>query len=1406
MNHSARWASADVGGLCWVSDAAQAYLEASVTAVSGGHVLATTTDGREFDIDLQAPLKPPSRKQKEPPRRILQRVPLTTANGVENMDNLSALHEASILDNIQLRFRMDLIYTNTGPILIAMNPFKWLPIYGDDVINRFHGRPYGSMPPHCFQEAEDAFVQLQKYRKNQAVVICGESGAGKTETTKLMLHYLAVVSKKTSERDARRKSSAGEQVAAAVPASQATIAERMVNSNPLLESYGNAKTLRNNNSSRFGKFTRFDFGMNSSVICGGHIENLLLEKVRVVEQGEGERNYHIFYQLTAAARAGKARHLAATGLKGAAADCAAHGYTARSGCIDVDGMDDVEEYGAMIGALEALGVKPDLVDLIFNVTAAVYWTGDIEFDPTGNDASVVRPGASTDALRAVGTLLQIDPKKLGEALAVRVRELRGGEKVVSNNEPHQALHLRDALAKAVYSRLFDWLVHRANMAFDRSSGKETQFIGILDIFGFEDMKRNGFEQVFINTTNEQLQKVFNDIIFKSEEEEYTREQIEWDKTAFPDNTPCIELLTKKPQGLLRILDAECLRGNAASDGAKLAAKFNKAHGNHTFYEVCGPASVWRRNNGDRTREEDFLIHHFAGPIVYTIEHFVDKNRDALFGHVHDLLALSTCPIVSDIFPKRVDEGDSTAKQTVANRYLGQLSALVSVLRESSTRFVRCIKTNQEKLPAKLDKPSVLRQLICSGVMAALEVRRAGFPTRVPYREFVREFRAFTPKGTRTFTDDKDLTAKMMSHPHVQERVKPSAYRLGVTKLFLQAEVLYELQSVRNHMLYPFVRRLQRWWVQLQGSILQRKFKRCNADLSEAHTEASIKAVGAVPYVIAALEAGDAAKNEAWKAVSANAMGGSAAAAVDTITAFRAAADNAKKVVAEAVAQKEEAYRIRAHLLAEIDSGNERCSALAGIANSLYDPKDCEKLNAAASEAEKALTACRTELLTVANQWESATLALSSSQGPHSLRRAGTNMSLKQQQSTLAASGMTPEEANAARRKRLDAALVLVREAESLSTVMLEKKRAMDEARAEYQGSLDLASERLSAIQVDVFIIAGITTVSNAVASARDAIYAAQKALQAIDPDPVKLAVERATAAVEDALQVAQHEAARVAAMVTLDESEKTLLEITYQAQSAGFADNLKDMVSLAEEAINTARQACAYPDVHVLQTSTQRAVDAVNGCGELLEREQARKRAEEKARFNKLLGRFQQMDAASNSGVPKFAQKAGASKPLFKVKRVVVVDENVSGVGKSSDVVPTETTHANNEKYPPQQQSVNPVAEPEPFDAAPPPVVAPPTPVPPPVATAPPPADNPPPPAAATPTSRDAGMTLQEWIEAKNMSKYAKQIREIAGDIYDLKEMTDSDADELIAECGMPKLGARRFKKCLLELGANVTP
>ncbi|KAH8074562.1 hypothetical protein JL721_2129 [Aureococcus anophagefferens] len=517
------------------------------------------------------------------------------------------------------------------------------------------------------------------------------------------------------------------------------------------------------------------------------------------------------------------------------------------------------------------------------------------------------------------------------------------------------------------------LARQRGAAFGVSGGKETQFIGVLDIFGFEDMHSNGFEQVFINTTNEMLQKVFNDIIFKSEEGEYTASRSTGTRPSSRTTRPASSSCRSGPTASSGSSTASASRSGVG--GAKFAAKVNKAHGGSPFFEVCGPASVWRRNDGTRTSEEDFLVHHFAGPIVYTVSNFVDKNRDALFGHVYDVLAGSSAPVVAACFPPR-PAAEAAAKMTVANKYLGQLNALVNVLRESSSRFVRCIKTNEDKLPAKLDKPSVLRQLVCSGVMAALEA----------------------------------LAAAMMKHPHVAEAVPASAYRLGVSKLFMQSEVLYKLQSIKRD---------------------------------------------ALPLRLTGRRRG----------------------------------------------------------------------------------------------AEKALAECRVELLTVANSWDRGTLAMSASQGPHTLRRAGTMASM-----------------------------------------------------------------------------------ANLIAQPAEARR------QAVDPEPCKAAV--ADAAAPSRRHWRRPSARpRVAALVTLDESEKCLAEIAYQAQARASRRAWPTPPPL-EAAIATARGACAYPDVQVLQASTQRAVDAVNACGELLEREIARKKAEEKARFNKLLGRFQKMDEQNSGGaLPNFARQ-----------------------------------------------------------------------------------------------------------------------------------------------------------------------
>jgi myosin heavy subunit len=805
-----------------------------------------------------------------------------------------------------------------------MNPFKWLPIYGEEVIKQYHNRPYGSLEPHCFMEAEDAYQNLVKTRLNQAVVICGESGAGKTETTKLMLQYLSVISKRYEGGDA---------------AAGMTMGEKIVESNPLMEAFGNAKTLRNNNSSRFGKFTSLHYTQKHT-ISGCHITNLLLEKSRVVVTAEGERNYHIFYQIQTA------KNLAALKLSG---DPNNERYTNQSGCTEVTDMDDAEEYDLTVASMKAVDISDAEVNSVMNVVAAIINIGNLKF--TASDPAQL-DGSTSGSLANACALLGVPVAQMQQALVTRVRELPGGEKVTTNNSQAESVSLRDAVSKSVYSKLFDWIVVRINKTLDVDPASNPQFIGILDIFGFEDMKVNGFEQLFINTTNEMLQKVFNDIIFKKEEEEYTREQIAWDKTVFPDNDPCIHLLTKKPIGLLPYIDSECQRGMAASEGADLVRKFNKSHNGDTFYEVCGPSTVWRRKDNTRTQNEDFLIHHFAGPIIYTCSEFIDKNRDALFGHVYDILSASSVPLVQDLYPPREDDV-AASKMTVGNRFLGQLNQLVKMLRESESRFVRCIKTNNTFAPAIVDKMSVLRQLVCSGVMAALEVRRAGFPSRMPYRDFVREFRVFTPRGV--CRDDQELCGKMLHHPHVRERVTEDSYRLGTTKLFMQADVLYTLQSIKNRIIYPVVRRLQIWWIKLQGDIMNRKLTRGTNLLTKLANAAEVGGVQHVGFIVKAI----ADMREKQAAASAN-------LSAETIAALMKSCDSTEQLVDKAIAQKEEAYRIRAEILGVLDGYTSRLNAVKASAETLYDARAKELLKGECEKAEVALNESRQEQMTAAN--------------------------------------------------------------------------------------------------------------------------------------------------------------------------------------------------------------------------------------------------------------------------------------------------------------------------------------------------------------------------------------------------------------------------------------------------------
>jgi myosin heavy subunit len=1381
MSHEVNWTSTNVGGLCWISDPQQAYMQGTVESVDEANKLVVAkslTDGKVYNIDLLAPLAPPDRKRKEPPRRLLQRSPILNNNGVPNMDDLATLHEASILHNIELRFRMDRIYTNSGPILIAMNPFKWLPIYGEEIIKSYHNRPYGTMEPHCYNEAEAAFQNLVRTRQNQSVVICGESGAGKTETTKLMLQYLSVISLLKQGGDAAGGLSMGEKIVA---------------SNPLLEAFGNAKTLRNNNSSRFGKFTALNYSPQS-FITGSKITNLLLEKSRITFQPNGERNFHVYYQLQASSMA------ANMGLGGGPNSM--H-YTNQSGTTTVADMDDSHEFDETVKSMNAIDMGDVEIDNVMRIVAAVLHIGNINF--TKADQSAV-DSASSGSLGTVAQLLNISAAELGKAMVCRVRVV-AGTVIVSENNQLESIDLRDAVAKSIYSKLFDWIVTRVNWALDKDDSENPYLIGVLDIFGFEDMTINGFEQLFINTTNEMLQKVFNDIIFKEEAEEYTREQIDWDPTSFPDNEPCIDLLTRRPIGLMPYLDSECARGTVASDGAELVRKLNKSHASNEFFEVCGPASVYRRKDQSRTQHEDFLIRHYAGPIIYTVTDFIKKNRDALFDHVYDVLAESKDVIMNDLFPVREEDSGDQLSQTVGRRFLGQLQYLVQMLRESETRFVRCIKTNHTYQPQFVDKNAVLNQLVCSGVMAALEVRRAGYPSRMSYREFTREFRCFTVKGKAA--DDRDRTGMMMKNPHVREKINPIQYRLGVTKLFMQADVMYTLQSIKNHMIYPFVRRLQIWWLKKQGDIVLLKLRRGANVLNQVEQKATANGVAHVPAVSTQMQA---IRDQIAAAELAQRGGGPKAR--QEVNLLQSLCDAATSAVEDAIQKKEEAYRIRAEILGNIDQYSSRIQNCKAQSVTLYDPQSKAQLERACEEAENALNACREEQMYQANQWDQALLDDSASGASGAqLRQAQKQQLARERSGSIGiAAGLTEEQLKADREKRLTEAKDKVPGVESMVAAMLQAKAAMDAARAEYQDAVEYAADRLDAIPVEQFIIAGITTVQDAVVEARDAIYAAQRALMSVDAEAFKAAVITCTAAVNNALQVAAHEHARVEAMENLDEAESILKGIEETALENGIDQNtaLKTSISATRAQITHAREACNAPNVEVLQEATQQALQAVNSTAELLEAELEKKRKADRDRFNKLFGMWANMDGEASKPKENPGKLDRKSRPSsgrvsgIGAKSFSAGGRNNSGkLGTAPAPAPAPRPMSFAAKTPAPAPMQAPAPAPRPTSVQLPPKPAP-TPKPVPV-PAPAPVAYTAPPAAPSAPVDTTGYSLDQWITDNKLENYRLQLNSLAGELADLKEMEDEDVNDLVAECGIPKLAARRFRKALIKIGANVS-
>ncbi|KAF7023188.1 hypothetical protein CFC21_035763 [Triticum aestivum] len=659
------------------------------------------------------------------------------------MTRLSYLHEPGVLDNLAVRYAKNIIYTYTGNILIAINPFQRLPNLVDvQTMEKYKGANLGDLDPHVFAIADVSYRQMMNEGKSNSILVSGESGAGKTETTKLLMRYLAFLG--------GRSGTGGR-----------TVEQQVLESNPVLEAFGNAKTVRNNNSSRFGKFVELQFD-KSGKISGAAIRTYLLERSRVCQTSSPERNYHCFYFLCSAPSEDIKKYKLG--------DPSSFHYLNQSSCIRVDGINDAEEYLATRNAMDMVGITEEEQEAIFRVVAAVLHLGNISFAKgTEADSSVIKDAKSRFHLNTAGELLMCDCEKLENALIKR--EINTPEGVITTTVgPNSATVSRDGFAKQIYSRLFDWLVNRINASIGQDPSSD-KLIGVLDIYGFESFKTNSFEQLCINFTNEKLQQHFN-------QEEYTREQINWSYIEFVDNQDVLDLIEKKPGGIIALLDEACMFPKSTHE--TLSQKLYEKFKNH------------KRFAKPKLSRTAFTIQHYAGDVIYQSDHFLDKNKDYVVAEHQELLNASRCSFVSVLFPPAPEENTKSSKSSsIATRFKMQLHELMETLSSTEPHYIRCVKPNSVLKPAIFENTNVLQQLRCSGVLEAIRISCAGYPTRKLFHDFLHRFRILAPEILKEKNDDKTTCQKVL------DKIGLEGYQIGRTKVFLRAGQMAELDARRT---------------------------------------------------------------------------------------------------------------------------------------------------------------------------------------------------------------------------------------------------------------------------------------------------------------------------------------------------------------------------------------------------------------------------------------------------------------------------------------------------------------------------------------------------------------------------------------------------------------------------------
>lgn len=699
--------------------------------------------------------------------------------GVTDLTLLSTVTNDAIKDNLQQRFQNGLIYTYIGHVLISVNPFQDLGIYTEQILDSYKGKNRLEMPPHVFAIAESMYYNMKSYDENQCVIISGESGAGKTEAAKRIMQYIASASGQSTSAISKIK-------------------DMVLATNPLLEAFGCAKTLRNDNSSRHGKYLEILFNQQSEPV-GAHITNYLLEKNRVVGQVRGERNFHIFYQFTKGA---PQNYRDQFGIQAPES----YTYTSRSQTNSVSGVDDVKEFQETLHVMDIIGLSSEEKDNIFRILAAILWIGNVDF--VEDDNSVTRV-ADPSVPAYAAYLLGVQGPDLETALTTKVVESRfrsgGGESFESPLNRVQALAARDTLSKAIYNNLFEWIVGRVNQSLV-TMGESKKSIGILDIYGFEIFESNSFEQICINYVNEKLQQIFIQLTLKTEQDEYIAEQIKWTPIDYFNNKVVCDLIEEvRPPGIFSVLnDANAMaHADSVASDQSFAMKLSMLDGNAHFQNRAGK----------------FIIKHYAGDVTYDIEGMTDKNKDQLSKSITRLIAGSQDPFfVQQLFPDAFEPEDSGVgrrkrRATASDKIKSSANDLMETLSRSRPSYIRTIKPNQNRSPTEFDSQAVSHQVKYLGLQENIRIRRAGFAYRAPFDKFVERFYLLSSNtgyaGDYIWQGDiRDAAVEIMSSSGIPQ----TEYQFGVTKIFIKTpETLFALEHMRDMYWHRMAAKIQKAW-------------------------------------------------------------------------------------------------------------------------------------------------------------------------------------------------------------------------------------------------------------------------------------------------------------------------------------------------------------------------------------------------------------------------------------------------------------------------------------------------------------------------------------------------------------------------------------------------------------------